>query len=206
MIVINHLIEIAVLLPAAVTSSQVYDPQTSTYSNAPGVEIRPVGWGDTSGMEYLDPNVRVGDAVMFGRLVDALVSSGGERGVSIRGAPYDFRTVPGAAYMAQLKELVEETVAANEGRPAVLLSHSMGCLVTLRFLRSMSPSWKRKFVKHWLAVSAPFGGSEGTVRLFASGNNMGVSAVRRVIIRLVPTALDTYGGRPACCAMEQLCA
>lgn len=149
----------------------------SPYVNAPGVETRVIDWGGTASLEYLDPTLEIGDSVMFGRVVDALVGAGGERGVSVRGAPYDFRRIPGDEYMSRMRTLVEDAVAANGGSPATLLTHSMGCLIALRFLRGLSAEWREVHIGHWLAVSAPWGGSEGIIRLFASGNNLGVSAV-----------------------------
>jgi len=168
---------------------QVYNPgapgttNSSSYSDAPGVEVRVVGWGDTSSVEYLDPVVRTGDSVMFGEVVEALVGAGAVRGESVRAAPYDFRRIPGAEYHAALRALVEDTVSANGGTPAALLSHSMGCLVTSRFLAAMPPAWKAAHVAQWLGVSCAFGGSARLLRLYANGDNLGVSAVSPAAIR-----------------------
>lgn len=71
----------------------VYNMTTRTTSNSPGVDIRIPGWGNTTSIEYVDPS-RVPVTEYFGKLVVALVSDGYERGVSLRGAPYDFRKAP----------------------------------------------------------------------------------------------------------------
>ena len=74
----------------------VYDEQTNTVRNAPGVETRVPGFGNTDTIEYLDADHVV---KYFAPMVDALVSWGYERGVSVRAAPYDFRYGPGKGYM-----------------------------------------------------------------------------------------------------------
>lgn len=56
--------------------------------NAPGVETRVPGFGTTETIEYLDTQNLI---AYFKSIVDTLVSLGYERGVSVRGAPYDFR-------------------------------------------------------------------------------------------------------------------
>ena len=70
----------------------VYDESTKAVKNAPGVETRVPGFGDTSSIEYLDTNDLV---KYFVPTVEKLVSWGYERGVTVRGAPYDFRYGPG---------------------------------------------------------------------------------------------------------------
>lgn len=73
---------------------------TKTYSNPPGVQMRVPYFGNTTGIEYLDPSTTyVGE--YFGSFVQALVDTGYERGKSIRAAPYDFRTAPGKVVSSQ---------------------------------------------------------------------------------------------------------
>ena len=72
----------------------IYDNVTKTYSNVPGVQMRVPYFGNTTGIEYLDPATTY-VAEYFGSFVHALVDTGYERGTSIRAAPYDFRSAPG---------------------------------------------------------------------------------------------------------------
>ena len=58
-------------------------------------------------------------------MVDMLVSKGGlQRGISVRGAPYDFRRTPTAEYVSSLKKLIEETFAGNGNQRVVVVSVS----------------------------------------------------------------------------------
>lgn len=70
----------------------VYDKATNTVHNAPGVETRVPGFGQTNTIEYLDTNNLI---KYFKPMVDALVSWGYQRGTTVRAAPYDFRYAPG---------------------------------------------------------------------------------------------------------------
>ena len=69
-----------------------YDEDTKTVKNAPGVETRVPGFGNTNTIEYLDTDNLI---KYFAPVVDRLVSWGYERGVTVRAAPYDFRYGPG---------------------------------------------------------------------------------------------------------------
>ena len=118
--------------------------KSQTYTNNVGVYTRTPGWGDTHSIEYLDPGLKAG--AYFHDLVEALVTVGGVRNASIRGAPYDFRRAPNSAYdgrwVAKLTGLVEETFAINCNQKVTLVSHSMGCLYVLWFLNQKSQDWK----------------------------------------------------------------
>ena len=81
--------------------------------------------GNTSTIENLDPSIPGGAGAYFSHMVDMLVAKGGlERGVSVRGAPYDFRRTPTPEYVASLKALIEETSASNGNQRIVLVSVS----------------------------------------------------------------------------------
>ena len=72
----------------------VFNATNGIYSNSPGVQSRIPYFGDTKGIEYLDPsNKLVGE--YFASFVQGLVDTGYVRGKSIRAAPYDFRNTPG---------------------------------------------------------------------------------------------------------------
>lgn len=51
----------------------------------------------------------------------------------------------------------------------MIAAHSMGNLYTLYFLKAMTPAWKKKFVRGFVAVSAPIGGAVKSVRAMTSG-------------------------------------
>nr|CAH8869284.1 unnamed protein product [Trichobilharzia regenti] len=95
---------------------------------------------------------------------------------TIRAAPYDFRRLPyeNSDYMERLKLLVEETYENGQNRPVVLIGHSMGSLYTLNFLNKQTKDWKQKYVKSYISVSAPFGGSVKALLGITSGDNFSI--------------------------------
>uniref|UniRef100_A0A671N1S5 Phosphatidylcholine-sterol acyltransferase n=1 Tax=Sinocyclocheilus anshuiensis TaxID=1608454 RepID=A0A671N1S5_9TELE len=66
----------------------VYNRTTRKTSNAPGVEVRVPGFGQTHPIEFLDLNKLTG---YFHTMVQHLVSIGYVRNETVRGAPYDWR-------------------------------------------------------------------------------------------------------------------
>ena len=73
----------------------MYDPSTGAYNNSPGVKIRVPGFGNTSSVEFLDPDTSWFMVTQyFHAMVDHFVKKGYERGKNIVGAPYDWRVSP----------------------------------------------------------------------------------------------------------------
>ena len=74
-----------------------------------------------------------------------------------------------------MQSAIEQLWRGGGGQPVVILAHSMGNLLTQRFLTHyVSPSWKSKYVARWIACAPPFGGAAVAVRSVLSGYNFGV--------------------------------
>lgn len=71
----------------------IYNNVTRKTVNSPGVETRIPGWGNPDVVEWLDPT-NASPGAYFKDIGNALVNAGYVRGLSIRGAPYDFRKAP----------------------------------------------------------------------------------------------------------------
>lgn len=80
-------------------------------------------------------------------------------------------------YFSKLKALIEETFAMNENMPVVLVCHSLGCPYSSIFLHKQTQDWLDKYLRVWLTISAPWGGSVKTVGLYASGYTLGIPRV-----------------------------
>ena len=72
-------------------------------------------------------------------------------------------------FVKQLRDLIEFTYRANGGKRVVLVAHSMGNLHALYLLNQQSQAWKDKYIRLFIAVSAPWAGTVKTLRLMASG-------------------------------------
>lgn len=110
----------------------------------------------------------------FDDLVEKLVKhSGYTNGENLHGAPYDFRKIMIPAYLenyfGKLKNLIETTYEENRN-PAVLVSHSIGCLIMYIFLvKYCEATWKHKYVKSFISVGGPYGGSSVGLKTILSG-------------------------------------
>lgn len=62
-------------------------------------------------------------------------------------------------FFGALTSLVESAVEKNGGKPAVIVAHSMGCLVSTYFLARKDADWLKKNIASFIALSAPFEGA-----------------------------------------------
>ncbi|XP_002510073.2 lecithin-cholesterol acyltransferase-like 1 [Ricinus communis] len=168
-----------------------YDQDLDDYCNAPGIETRVPDFGSTKSLLCLDPNLKHVTEYMA-PLVESLEKIGYIDGESLFGAPYDFRyglaaeghpSKVGSKFLQDLKELIEKASNLNGGKPVIILSHSLGGLFALQLLNRNSLSWRQKFVRHFIALSAPWGGSVEVMLTLASGNTLGIPFVDPLLVR-----------------------
>lgn len=167
-----------------------YDPVSDDYHNAPGVETRAPRFGSVQSLLYLAPPLKI--TSYMAPLVESLQEIGYVDGETLYGAPYDFRyglaadghpCRVGTQYLQDLKHLIERAVSSNSGRPAVIVAHSLGGLLTLHLLLRTDPSWRRNFVKHVVAFSTPWSGTVQMMLTFGSGYTLGVPFVNPLLVR-----------------------
>nr|XP_039257235.1 phospholipase A2 group XV-like [Styela clava] len=156
---------------------------TNTSHVQPGVETQIPGWGTAHTVEYVDDHAfaRIFHiAFDAAYLVQAMVSWGYTRDVSIRGAPYDFRFAMASQpeWCVRFKLLVEDTYVANNNRKVSIISHSMGGFFASWFLNKQSQIWKDKFIHSFIALSTPWGGSNKALQSITSGYNFNVPLVK----------------------------
>ncbi|XP_035678867.1 phospholipase A2 group XV-like [Branchiostoma floridae] len=81
------------------------------------------------------------------------------------------------------KQLIEETYYKNNNSRVVLVTHSMGGPYGLLFLNNMDQPWKDKFIKSMVTLAGPWGGAAKTLRLYISGDNLGIYVVNPLSLR-----------------------
>ncbi|XP_071092371.1 lysosomal phospholipase A and acyltransferase-like isoform X1 [Haliotis cracherodii] len=164
-----------------------YNSTSHTTSNTPGVDIVIPGFGNTSSVEWLDPDyyVHFSSTSYFAPIVEALVKWGYKRGESVRGAPYDFRKAPNEfdVFYKNLTSLVEDTYVRNNNTKVVLIAHSMGNPTTLYFLNHRPQVWKDKYLHCFITISGVWGGAVKPLRLFSAGDNLNVPFVEGINVR-----------------------
>ncbi|KAL5022187.1 hypothetical protein ScPMuIL_001342 [Solemya velum] len=161
-----------------------YNNQTRKTSNQPGVETAFPGFGDTQTIEWLDPT-HIFPTTYFSPIVEAMLTWGYQRNVSVRGAPFDFRKSPNemSEFYKDLQALVEETYEINNNTRVVMMGHSMGNPVLLYFFNYIPQAWKDKYIQAFISLASPWAGAVKTLRLFASGDNLGVPIVKPITVR-----------------------
>nr|XP_053644998.1 phospholipase A2 group XV-like isoform X2 [Cherax quadricarinatus] len=160
-----------------------YDNVTRTTRNAAGVETRIPGFGNSSTVEWLNP----GDVYLLGyfnNLVSGILPLGYERGVTLRGAPYDFRKAPNelGEYFLNLRDLIEST-RVETGHKVVLVAHSMGAPLVHYFLNYQPQSWKDQYIETLVTLSGAWAGSVKAVHIYATGDNLGIYVINAMKVR-----------------------
>jgi hypothetical protein len=96
-----------------------------------GNEIRPISGLD--GVDFLVDiaNINVGASYVFGPIIKLLKGIGYVKGLNLDACPYDWRIPPSVleerdGYFTKTMERIERMYSENNGKPVVLLCHSMG--------------------------------------------------------------------------------
>jgi lysophospholipase-3 len=169
----------------------VYDAASGgDYRNVPGVETRVPYFGSTRAFRYPDPDRR--NFSYMDTFLSRLERVGYRDGETLFGAPYDFRyaVAPpghpsrvGDAFFARLKGLVERASRLNGGQPVTIVSHSFGGTLAHQFLLRRPLPWRRRFVRRFVPVAAPWGGVVLGMFTLVSGNNLGLPFVDPAALR-----------------------
>lgn len=159
----------------------LYNRTSRRTYNAPGVEIRVPGFGETETVEYLDDIKLTG---YMHTLVQELVNIGYVRGKTIRGAPYDWRIAPNEQeeYFAKMKKLIEEMYEEFQ-KPVTLIGHSLGNMYVLYFFQEQTQDWKDKHIRAFISLGSPWGGLTKSLQMLVSGENHIISLVGNIKIR-----------------------
>ncbi|XP_051204640.1 lecithin-cholesterol acyltransferase-like 1 [Lolium perenne] len=170
--------------------STVYDAASDDYYNVPGVETRVPFFGSTKAFRYPDPDDK--NFSYMEKLVERLEKMGYRDGETMFGAPYDFRyaVAPvgrpsrvGSAFFRALKSLVERASQLNGGRPVIIFTHSYGGTLAQQFLVRRPLPWRRRFVRRFVPVAAPWGGLVLGMQVLLSGNNLALPFVDPLALR-----------------------
>ncbi|KAA3669999.1 lysophospholipase III, partial [Paragonimus westermani] len=172
-----------------------YDPKTHTTHDNEKYEVIFPGWGDTSTIEYLDLEKHKFMEYLHGLVTELRKDPYYVSNRTVRGAPYDFRRAPNEnhVFVSRLTKLVEETYEVNDNRAVVLLGHSLGALYTLYFLQQKTDAWKRTYVKAYVPLGGPFGGSVRALLAATSGDNFGVFLRDPLVFRDLERSMPSIG-------------
>jgi len=130
----------------------------------PGVEVFPK-------KGFAAANV-VGGQTFAGDMFAALQFAGYDD-KSLQVMEFDWRkwSIPcyNSILFAQFQERVEQMYAEQGNRQVTIAAHSMGTVITHRFLSSMTVDWKQKYVRHFASIAGPLAGAPIVMQFFLDG-------------------------------------
>ncbi|KAF7262615.1 hypothetical protein EG68_00092 [Paragonimus skrjabini miyazakii] len=172
-----------------------YDPKTHTTHDNENYDVIFPGWGDTSTIEYLDVIQHKFGDYLHGLVTELKKDPYYVSNRTIRGTPYDFRKAPNEnhVFFSKLTKMIEETYVMNDNRPVVLLGHSLGALYALYFLQQKTDEWKRTYIKAYVPLGGPFGGSVRALLAVTSGDNFGVFLRDPLVFRDLERSMPSLG-------------
>ncbi|XP_055294928.1 phospholipase A2 group XV-like isoform X2 [Sitodiplosis mosellana] len=146
----------------------VYDNVTHKAKNTPGVELRFPDWRDADAVKWVTRN----EKGFFDDIANALAKCGYSEGKNVFAAPYDFRKGPkNTDWFDRMQQLTEYAYENNNHVRITYIAHSMGGRMLLYFLQQMPQTWKDKYVKRFIAMSVPWGGSIQSIMAMSIGYN-----------------------------------
>lgn len=95
-------------------------------------------------------------------------------------------------FFLAVKRLIEETYESNNQQPVIILCHSMGCTFSYIFLKNQSTEWKNRFVKTWIVIGAPFGGTYRYLYLYFADDDPPLASM----FKRIRLAERTYSSVP----------
>lgn len=109
----------------------------------------------------------------FDTFIKTLCENNFKIGVDLYGLPYDFRKIMIPDYLqnyfSRTKTLIEDAHDVT-GKSAIIVAHSIGCLITYLFLvEYCNPSWKNKYIDTFVSINGPYGGSSIALKTILSG-------------------------------------
>lgn len=126
-----------------------------TATSRPGVTVTPVSVGRDFAAE----------CPRYVPLAEDLAEDGWRLDVDLVCLPFDYRVAPGSNDFADdLVAVVQRTVAAAGGRPAVIACHSQGCLMAYHALRTLDPAWVRQHIGLLYGFAGQFSGCSDCLR------------------------------------------
>eukprot|EP00727_Mastigamoeba_balamuthi_P004343 m51a1_g13907 putative group xv phospholipase a2-like (408) ;mRNA; f:761992-763377 len=155
-----------------------WDPTSNVYSNISGVDIRPIAFGTTDGIDYLD-KTWFGTGVIGSDYMQTLIKTlegyGYKRNYDIVGAPYDWRLpmsgLEQTGYFAALEALIED-LCQKTGEKVVVVAHCYGAVITSAWWSrpEADQGWKDKNLKALVTIATPWFGAGAAAEMVLSGS------------------------------------
>jgi len=159
-----------------------YNQTLDSYSNITGVSIRPRDFGGISGVDYLD---HTDDPLhltsVYLPIIEAMLAIGYEPGVTLFGAPYDWRLPVDylfsmTSWDEDMEALIEQAFSVNN-LPVHIVTHSMGGPTFLYLLNQKPAAWREKYIASFVPMAGPWSGSVNALAAMMSGSNFNLEVL-----------------------------
>lgn len=149
---------LTLILVFSLPHSQQYNHKANTVTSVPGYDVSTVAW------PYFNSS-------SLGIVLAYWQQLGYTEGKDIFSAPFDWRfpSIGLTGFYQHLQQLVEQVSASNDNLPVDLLAVSYGPQVTLGFLHRMTQTWKKRYIRWFIAESPVWSGSALPPSVFAAG-------------------------------------
>ena len=170
----------------------VYDMVHRKTYDSPGVHVRAPGFGGTETIAWLE-SYHVYLTSYFASMLTMLEKLGYKTNATVFGAPYDFRRAINeqGEWFLNFTKLVEHAYTTNNNTAVTLIAHSMGNMMTLYWLHNKPKAWKQKYVKRFIAISAPWGGTIKPIRALVAGDKFGIYTMTPLVVRAAQRSLPS---------------
>lgn len=79
----------------------------------------------------------------------------------------------------------------NDGKPVILVGHSMGCLFSYYLLLHQPQEWRDRYIKSWITIAAPFAGAADSWKALVTGDNMHIPIYNPITWRPLHQSLSS---------------
>jgi len=160
----------------------VWNNDTKKLDPVPGIKLRVPKFGSTYACDQLLPVPVIGLlSNSFHTLIKHLENLGYRDEYDMFGAPYDWRSADlPESYFEATKNLIVKGFN-NTGKKFVIISHSMGGLVSYKLLDYLGKEFCDNYIEKWVSISAPFIGTGVAVKQLTVGENLGLPIIESFI-------------------------
>jgi len=186
-----------------------FNASTGAFANRLGVQTRPRDFGGFYGIDYVDITDDLFSwSMVFAEMTARFRAVGYVDGVSMWGAPYDWRKPMYSllsdkeSFADSLFALVNHAYAVSGNRSVHVVTHSYGGINVLNFMNRYRPAgmtasqfdaWVQTHVATFIPIAAPFSGTAKSLRAVLSGDTFGAPSFL-VNIDTVAALVRQWGG------------
>ena len=171
----------------------MYDRANKMSHDMTGVSVQVPKFGSTYAVDTVDPSWPICYATKaFADLIKKFKKLGYTDGEDMLGVGYDWRyfSFDKNKYKDNWFENVKNLIMKTKDKynqKVVMITHSMGGLMTYKFLDYVGQEFVDKYIERWVMMSAPFLGASKVIAASFPGDNLGLPISGQKVRKFVRT-------------------